>query len=73
MGEEWCGSCNPTRSLLTFYNCFDVFSLFLNEQGEKGKERRGRCFGLFRSLFTPLLAYGLWALFDLPENKSFEH
>ena len=41
MGEEGCGGRNPTRSLLTFYN-IDVFSLFLNEQGEKGKERRGR-------------------------------
>ena len=39
----------------------------------KGKKEEGGVLVFFALCFTSLLAYGLWALFDLPENKSFEH
>ena len=61
------GVWEPLSHLLfiNFYNAFWCFLSFLKEQGEKGKERRGKCFCLFAlSLFLCLpLAFGILLIF----------
>jgi len=61
-GKRGVGAFTPLSFYLTFYNAFWCLFLFLNEQGEKGKERRGRVFCLFHSLLAFLLAvaFGLF-------------
>ena len=51
------GVWKPLSHLLfiNFYNVFWCFCFLLKEQGEKGKERRGKCF----CLFAPCLLLGL--------------
>ena len=65
MGEEGCGSLYPTCFLLTFYSTFWCFLPLLKEQGEKGKERRGKCFCIFALclLLGLPLAFGLFLIF----------
>ena len=41
MGEEGCGSCNPTRSLLIFYNILLCSASSWMSKGEKGKKEEG--------------------------------
>ena len=57
MGEEGCGSRNPTRFLLILQFFDDLFFAFaLEEQGEKGMERRGKICLFFLLLLASLLA-----------------
>ena len=60
---------------INFYNAFFdfVFLPLPKEQGEKGKERRGKYFCLFALCLLPCLplAFGFFLIF--PESKSFKH
>ena len=64
MGKEGCGSLYPACFLLPFTMLFDAFLPIPKEQGEKGKERRGKCFCLFALclLLGLPLAFGLFLI-----------
>ena len=59
MGEEGCGSRNPTRSLLTFYNLLMCLASSWMSKGEKGKKEEG---GVLVFLALCLLFACLWPL-----------
>ena len=73
MGEEGCGSRNPTRSLLIF-TIFDDFAFAFSwkNRERKGWKEKGK-FVFFASCLLPCLplAFGLFSIF--PERKSFKH
>ena len=84
MGEKGCGSRNPTRSLLTFYNFLMCLTSSWMSKGEKGKKEEGGVLVFFalclllaflRPLGSPLPAWK-WELWTLtcynvsPKNKT---
>ena len=84
MGEEGCGSRNPTRSLLIFYNLLLCLASSWMSKGEKGKKEEGGdlvSFALCLLLaylrplgsFLPAWKWELWTLtcYNVsPKNKT---